>query len=44
MVISDVPRLNVGDGPSEIQERSGAMSVPSIGFWDFQQKRSFILF
>ena len=43
MVISDVPRLNVGDGPSEIQERSGAMSVPSIGFWDFQQKRSFIL-
>lgn len=32
MVISDVPRLNINDGPSRIQDRSGSMSVPSIGF------------
>ena len=32
MIISDVPRLNISDGPSRIQERSGSMSVPAIGF------------
>ena len=32
MIVSDVPRLNINDGPSRIQERSGSMSVPSIGF------------
>ena len=28
MIISDVPRLNITDGPSRIQERSGSMSIP----------------
>jgi hypothetical protein len=32
MIVSDVPRLNISDGPSRIQDRSGSMSVPSIGF------------
>ncbi|MCS7004660.1 MAG: hypothetical protein NZM38_04975 [Cytophagales bacterium] len=31
--ISDVPRLAIGDGFSRIEERSGSMSVPSIGFY-----------
>jgi len=30
--ISDVPRLNIQDGFSRIEERSGSMSVPSVGF------------
>lgn len=32
LIISDVPRLNAGNGPSKIEERSGAMTIPSIGF------------
>lgn len=32
ILISDQPRLNFRDGYSRIQERSGAMSLPSIGF------------
>ncbi len=32
MIISDVPRLNIHDGPSTIQERSGSMTTPSMGF------------
>jgi hypothetical protein len=32
-IISDVPRLNINDGPSEIHDRSGAMSIPSVGFY-----------
>ena len=32
MVISDVPRLNIDEGPSFIQERSGGMTLPAIGF------------
>ncbi len=43
IIISDVPRLNIGDGPSEIQERSGAMAIPSVGFWDGIHKKSVIL-
>lgn len=31
IIISDVPRLNINDGPSFIQERSGSMSLPAIG-------------
>lgn len=31
IVISDVPRLNVADGPSLIQERSGALAFPAVG-------------
>jgi hypothetical protein len=33
IIISDVPQLNINDGPSRIQERSGSMSVPSIGIY-----------
>jgi hypothetical protein len=32
-IITDVPRLNIHDGPSCIDDRSGAMSTPSIGFY-----------
>ncbi len=32
VIISDVPRLNAGEGPSRIQERSGSMARPAIGF------------
>lgn len=43
VIISDVPRLNITDGPSAINERIGAMALPSIGFWDSQRKESVIL-
>ncbi|OIP82746.1 MAG: hypothetical protein AUK44_07005 [Porphyromonadaceae bacterium CG2_30_38_12] len=32
MIISDVPRLNIHEGPSFIQERSGGMTLPCVGF------------
>ena len=44
MIITDVPRLNLGEGVSRIQERSGSMSVPCIGFHDAKRKRGFLLF
>jgi hypothetical protein len=43
MIISDVPRLNINDGPSRIQERSGSMSVPAIGFQSDSLKNGFWL-
>jgi len=43
MIISDVPRLNINDGPSRIQERSGSMSVPAIGFQSDSTKSGFWL-
>lgn len=43
MIISDVPRLNINDGPSRIQERSGSMSVPAIGFQSDLLKTGFFL-
>jgi hypothetical protein len=43
MIISDVPRLNINEGPSRIQERSGAMSVPAIGFQSDSSKTGFWL-
>lgn len=42
-IISDVPRLNINDGPSRIQDRSGSMSVPSIGFQSDATKTGFWL-
>ena len=33
MIISDVPRLNITEGPSLVQERSGSMTLPCIGFY-----------
>ncbi len=44
VIITDVPRLNLGDGVSRIQERSGSMSVPCIGFHNAERKRGFLLF
>ncbi|MBC7890099.1 MAG: hypothetical protein H7Z13_19660, partial [Ferruginibacter sp.] len=32
-IISDIPKLNFQDGPSKIQERSGSMSTPGVGFY-----------
>ncbi len=43
MIISDVPRLNINDGPSRIQDRSGSMSVPAIGFRSDDSKTGFWL-
>lgn len=43
MIISDIPRLNIHDGPSRIQERSGGMSVPAIGFQSDTTKTGFWL-
>jgi len=43
MIISDVPRLNINDGPSRIQERSGAMSTPAIGYQSEGTKTGFWL-
>lgn len=43
MIISDVPRLNIHEGPSQIQERSGSMTTPMIGFHSFTQKNGMIL-
>lgn len=40
-VISDVPRLNIHDGPSCIEDRSGGMSTPSIGFFAPAEKKGF---
>ena len=44
IIITDVPRLNIGAGVSRIQERSGSLSVPCIGFHDPKRKRGFLLF
>ena len=43
IIITDVPRLNINDGPSRIQDRSGSMSVPSIGFQSEASKTGFWL-
>ncbi|MRX46925.1 hypothetical protein [Pedobacter puniceum] len=40
IVISDVPRLNLEEGFSRIQERSGGMSFPCIAFLDTLNNRS----
>ena len=33
MIVADIPRLNISNGPSFIHARSGDMSVPSAGFY-----------
>jgi hypothetical protein len=43
MIISDVPRLNIADGVSRIQERSGSMASPSIGFHASNLTKGFFL-
>ncbi len=42
-VITDVPRLNIKNGPSRIQQRSGDMSTPAIGFHNPTLKKGFWL-
>ena len=42
-IISDVPRLNIHEGPSEIHDRSGAMTTPSAGFFAPQTQQGFWL-
>ena len=42
-IISDVPRLNISDGPSLIQERSGSMALPCIGFQSNERRSGFFL-
>lgn len=42
-IITDVPRLNIGDGPSEIEERSGAMTTPSIAFFNPKTQKSIVV-
>ncbi len=32
IIVTDIPKLNEGEGPSRIQERSGSMALPSLGF------------
>jgi hypothetical protein len=38
-IITDVPRLNIHDGPSCIDDRSGSMSTPSAGVYDSKKKQ-----
>ena len=43
IIITDVPRLNIGEGVSRIQERSGSLATPAIGFYDPKRKKGFLL-
>jgi len=43
ILLSDQPRLNYKDGVSRIQERSGSMSIPSLGFRSEKAKKGFFL-
>ena len=42
-LVSDIPRLNINEGPSRIQQRSGDMSTPAIGFFNPDAKNGFWL-
>lgn len=39
-VVTDIPRLNIGQGPSRIQDRSGSLGRPAIGYWSAEQQRA----
>jgi len=43
ILLSDQPRLNYRDGFSRIQERSGSMSVPCLGFRSEKSKSGFFI-
>jgi hypothetical protein len=43
VIVTDIPKLNEGDGPSRIQERSGSMAYPCIGFHSDVSKNGFFL-
>lgn len=42
-IITDVPRLELSEGPSTIQLLSGDMAVPCAGFFDQSKQRGFLL-
>ena len=42
-IITDVPRLNIAEGPSRVQLLSGDMSTPAIGFYAPDIKQGFWL-
>jgi hypothetical protein len=43
IILSDIPKLNEKNGPSFIQQRSGDMTTPSIGFYAPEQNEGFFL-
>ena len=43
IIVTDIPKLNEAAGPSRIQERSGSMAIPSIGFQSKHTGRGFWL-
>ncbi|MEI6074020.1 MAG: hypothetical protein WCS94_00505 [Verrucomicrobiota bacterium] len=43
VIITDVPRLNIGEGVSRIQERSGSLATPAIGFHSEKSRHGFLL-
>jgi hypothetical protein len=43
VIITDVPRLNIADGPSRIQDRSGSLSTPTMGFRSTKSQTGFLL-
>ena len=42
-IVSDIPRLEIGAGYSRIQDRSGSMSIPSVGFHAAKKNKGFWL-
>lgn len=42
-IVSDIPRLNINDGPSRIQEKTGSMSTPCLAYYDSLRGESFYL-
>lgn len=42
-LLSDVPRLNIHEGESKLQLRTGDMSTPAFGFYDPARKRGYFL-
>ncbi|NRA50149.1 MAG: hypothetical protein HRU12_13525 [Phaeodactylibacter sp.] len=42
-ILSDVPKLNKYEGPSRVQQRTGDMTLPSIGFHQPQEQQGFWL-
>ena len=43
IIVTDIPKLNERDGPSRIQERSGSMAVPCVGFQSAESGRGFLV-
>jgi len=42
-VVTDIPRLNIGSGASRIQDRSGTLGRPSIGYYAAHRNQIFWL-